>query len=100
VPLAKASTADVAVCSQPIDILGISIPGASVDPNQLYVVSSPPVMERPPDNWIWEEDPFAAARTPGDAGYRQYNGLDYSEPYWEMRYYGFIPDTHYFLAWK
>jgi hypothetical protein len=58
------------------------------------------VVQRPPDNWIWEKDPFATARMPGEAGMQQYAALDLIEPYWIARYYGILPDAHLVLAWK
>lgn len=100
VELAPASAQEIAFCSQPVTILGVQIPMGSFDPHALYAVPAPPVMERPPDNWMWEKDPFAQARLPGDAGHQQYTGLDYTEPYWEARYFGFLPDTHVVLAWR
>ncbi len=90
---------DIAICDTPISVLGISIPADPADPNALYCSAAPPVMARPPDNWIWEKDPFTAVRINGDSGHQQYPGLDLSEPYWAARYFGVLPDTHLVLVW-
>ena len=95
-----ATSEELSLCSQPITILGIKVPIDPPNPNNKYVSPSPPVVQRPPDNWIWEKDPFAAARLPGDASMQQYAGLDLIEPYWMARYYGLLPDTHLVLAWQ
>ncbi|MGZ6143929.1 MAG: hypothetical protein ACXWLM_11365 [Myxococcales bacterium] len=100
VRIETASQAELDICSTPVSVLGITIPVDKPDPNVKYANPAPPVMERPPDNWIWEKDPFGAVRTPGDAGHQQYTALDYTEPYWMARYFGFLPDTHLVLAWK
>lgn len=100
VRIETASQAELDICSTPVTVLGINIPVDKPDPNVKYANPAPPVMERPPDNWIWEKDPFAAVRAPGDAGHQQYTALDYTEPYWVARYFGFLPDTHLVLAWK
>ena len=92
--------ADITLCDTPITILGITIPGGSADPNALYTSAAPPVMWRPPDNWIWEKDPFEAQRLNGSgSGTQQYPGLDLSEPYWAARYFGYLPDSHLILVW-
>lgn len=100
VTIGKATAQELALCSQPVTVLGLTIPTGSPDPDALYATPAPPVMARPPDNWIWEKSPFSAQRFPGDAGHQQYNGLDFTEPYWEARYFGFLPDTHVVLAWR
>jgi hypothetical protein len=98
--VALATSADIATCSQPITVLGVTVPIDHPDPNVRYVNPAPPAALRPPDNWIWEKDPFAAARLPGDAGMQQYHGLDLIEPYWVARYHGLLPDAHLVLAWR
>lgn len=100
ITIEKASAAELAACSQPITILGITIPVGSPDPNTLYSHPAPPIMQRPPDNWNWEKDPFQTVHVAGDAGHQQYFGLDYTEPYWVARYFGLLPDAHLVLAWK
>ena len=99
VTYAKAPKSEQDLCKTPISILGLTIPTPAPDPNVLYCDTPPPVMQRPPDNWVWEKDPFEVAHTPGDAGHQQYPGLDLSEPYWLARYMGYLPDSHLVLAW-
>ena len=96
----KASADELATCSTPVTLLGINVPIDAPDANALYVRPAPPVMLRPPDNWIWEKDPFKALRYPGDAGRQQYPGVDLLEPYWIARYFGHLPDAHLILAWQ
>ena len=96
----KASTSELAFCSQPIKVLGITVPIDPPNPDVMYSNPAPPIMQRPPDNWNWEKDPFQTVHVPGDAGHQQYFGLDYTEPYWLARYFGFLPDPHLVLAWR
>ena len=96
----KADKADLDLCQAPITVLGVTIPtGDPIDPNVLYANKAPGLMDRPPDNWQWEKDPFRLTRLPGDAGRQQYAGLDLIEPYWIARYYKLLPDAHSVLAW-
>jgi hypothetical protein len=100
VTVAKASQADLDFCSQPVKILGITLPIDPPNPDTQYSSPAPPVMERCPDNWNWEKDPYQTVHAAGDAGHQQYFGLDFTEPYWLARYFGLLPDTHLVLAWK
>src|SRR5207248_9151511 len=54
----KASASELAFCSQPIKVLGITVPIDPPDPDVMYSNPAPPIMQRPPDNWNWEKDPF------------------------------------------
>lgn len=48
-----------------------------------------PVVLRPPDEYLWQENPFQLAG--GGAGQIESSGVDYILPYWMGRYYGVIP---------
>ena len=98
--IAKATQAELDLCSQPITILGFTFKPDPPDKDQLYADVAVPASLRPPDNWQWEKDPYRAVRYPGDAGYQQYAGTDLIEPYWEARYYGYLPDPNLRLAWQ
>ena len=100
ITIEKASADELAFCSQPIKVLGITVPIDPPNPDTLYANPAPPIMQRPVDNWNWEKDPFKTAHVAGDAGHQQYFGLDFTEPYWLARYFGFLPDPHLVLAWK
>jgi hypothetical protein len=93
---------DVRICEQGFTILGVTIPGDTVDTSIQYADSPLPLMQRPPDSWMWGRDPYRA--TPithaQPAGQRQYSGIDLIEPYWIARYAGVIEDPHQDLAWK
>jgi hypothetical protein len=100
ITLSTPPAADITFCDTPISLLGISIPSEQADPHALYTSSAPPVMDRAPDNWIWEKDPFQAQRLTGaGAGTQQYPGLDLLEPYWAARYFKDLPDSHLILVW-
>ncbi len=95
-----APKADVDFCNAPVNVMGVNIPvGDPTDPNILYADKALRLMDRPPDNWQWEKDPFRVVRIPGDAGRQQYFGLDLIELYWLARYYKLLPDAHVVLAW-
>lgn len=47
-----------------------------------------PVPIRPPDEFIWQDDPFQL--TGGGSGLIESGGIDYVLPYWMGRYYGTI----------
>lgn len=47
-----------------------------------------PVALRPPDEFLWELDPFQLAG--GGSGVIETSGVDYILPYWMARYYGVI----------
>ena len=47
-----------------------------------------PVAMRPPDEFIWQADPFQL--TGGTSGVVEESGVDYLLPYWMARYYGSI----------
>lgn len=96
----KASADELRICSTPITVLGVTIPTEAPDASLYYLRPSPPASQRPPDNWIWEKDPFKATHAAGDAGHQQYTGLDLTEPYWVARYFGLLPDPHLGLAWR
>ena len=48
-----------------------------------------PVALRPPDEYLWEENPFQLSA--GGSGVIGSAGVDYLLPYWMARYYGVIP---------
>jgi uncharacterized protein (TIGR03437 family) len=48
-----------------------------------------PVVLRPPDEYLWEENPFQLSG--GGSGVIETAGVDYILPYWMARYYGVIP---------
>jgi len=97
---APAPAADIELCEAPLTVLGVQIPaGGTLDRSLLFAEEALPLMDRPPDNWQWEKDPFRAVRRPWDAGRQQYAGLDLTEPYWLARYFRLLPDAHAVLAW-
>jgi len=100
IKVAKATQAELDICNQPITVLGFTFKPDPADPNELFTDVAVPASKRPPDNWQWEKTPFRAVRINGDAGYQQYPGTDFIEPYWEARYYGYLPDPHLALAWR
>jgi hypothetical protein len=96
------SADDVRICEQGVTVLGITIPGDAVDTSIHYADNPLPLMQRPPDSWMWGRDPYQAtpithAQGPGQ---RQYSGIDLIEPYWIARYAGVIEDPHQDLAWR
>ena len=48
-----------------------------------------PVALRPPDEYLWQENPFQLAG--GGSGIIETAGVDYILPYWMARYYGVVP---------
>lgn len=93
--------ADLKFCQDGVQVLGVQIPGSTVDPAYRYADRALPLMLRQNNEWMWSQDPFQLnpqwhAQGPG---FRQYSGLDLSEPYWIARHAGYLPDPHQVLAW-
>ena len=74
VSFAPDTAANQALCATPVTVLGLTIPTPAPDPNVLYCATPSPVMQRPPDNWVWERGtrsrwPICRA-TPGTSSIR------------------------------
>ncbi|MBS2022253.1 MAG: hypothetical protein JST92_07570, partial [Deltaproteobacteria bacterium] len=87
-----APQSEIDVCTTPITVLGFTIPTPPPDPNDRFSNPAPLLMDRPPDNYIWEKDPFRARKLNGDSGQQQYPGPDPTHPYYTAPPSGHLPD--------
>lgn len=110
---------EIAACTADIQYAGVSLPGLASgthtcndSPSECPVgdedqcmtwrtnIALPPPL-RPATDFLWQRDAFAIGVSPGQEGWRQFAGTDYSEPYWNARRYGFIEEgAGQVLAWE
>ncbi|MBU1432210.1 hypothetical protein KKF91_16865, partial [Myxococcota bacterium] len=104
-----------AFCEQPIEVFGLSVPGARIAypcagasgecvmADGLCTTGAasaplPPELRRWGD-YTWQRSPYDIGETHAD-GRAQSPGTDYSEQYWMARFYGFIEGAPRALAWR
>ncbi|MFH1532107.1 MAG: hypothetical protein ABIK09_15385 [Pseudomonadota bacterium] len=102
VPLEEIPANSLAVCTEPIDVMGIEIPAPGLEDDWPRAVAAIPLPKRVGGAFLWQMDPWMAKREYGGTGMNeQWPMLGLTAAYWVGRSDGVIAEgAGMALAWR
>jgi hypothetical protein len=102
IPLEEIGADNLAVCTEPISVLGLEIDNNSLEDDWLRAVDAIPLPQRVGGGFLWQMDPWMAKREYGGAGMdEQWPMLGMTVAYWAGRAHGLITEGQGLgLAWQ
>jgi len=102
VPLEEIPAGDLAICTEPVSIMGIEIPAPGLEDDWPRAATAIPLPKRVGGAFIWQMDPWMAKREYGGVGMNeQWPMLGMTAAYWLGRSDGVIKEGEGLaLAWR
>ena len=102
VPLEEIPDDSLAICTEPIDVMGIEIPAPGLEDDWPRAVDAVPLPRRVGGAFLWQMDPWMAKREYGGTGMdEQWPMLGLTAAYWLGRSDGVITEgTGMALGWR
>jgi hypothetical protein len=102
VPLEEIPASSLAVCTDPIDVMGIEVPAPGLEDDWPRAVDAIPLPKRVGGAFLWQMDPWMAKREYGGTGMdEQWPMLGLTAAYWVGRSDGVITEGDGMaLAWR
>lgn len=102
IPLEEIGADDLALCTEPLVILGVEIPAAGLEDDWPRAIETPPMPKRVGGGFVWTIDPWMVKREYGGTGMdEQWPMLGMTVPYWLGRADGVITEGEGLaLGWR
>jgi len=102
IPLVDITPEQLALCTEPITIMGMELPAAGLEDDWPRAVDTPPMHKRVGGGFIWTIDPWMVKREYGGVGMdEQWPMLGMTVPYWMGRADGVITEGEGLaLGWR